>query len=208
MEQQNIFQRVKQLVTTRQAASFYGLKVGRNGMCRCPFHDDRTPSMKVDERFHCFGCRADGDVINFVSKLFGLSSHDAALKLAADFGIETGQAERYHPRQMKPPSHYRSEDDRIEKALLSFYRIFTDYYHTLHDWQERYAPRSPADAWDERFLKAVQRLTTIEYALDCFLEGDRQEQISIMNDYREEVQAYERDKSDREHSAESGCICA
>ena len=63
MEQLNIFQLVKQAVTTRQAASFYGLNIGRNGMCRCPFHNDHTPSMKVDERFHCFGCQADGDVI-------------------------------------------------------------------------------------------------------------------------------------------------
>ena len=66
MAQLNIFQRVKQSVTTRQAASFYGLKVGRNDMCLCPFHDDRNPSMKVDARFHCFACNADGDVIDFV----------------------------------------------------------------------------------------------------------------------------------------------
>ena len=78
MEQLNIFQRVKQYVTTRQAASFYGIEVKRNGMCRCPFHDDKTPSMKVDERFHCFGCGADGDVIDFVSRLKAIGIKDAA----------------------------------------------------------------------------------------------------------------------------------
>ena len=44
--------------------------------------------MKVDERFHCFGCQADGDVISFTSRLFDLSPKDAALELASDFGIE------------------------------------------------------------------------------------------------------------------------
>ena len=61
-----LFETVKQSVTTRQAAECYGLPVNRFGKTRCPFHNDRTPSMKVDKRFHCFGCGADGDVIDFV----------------------------------------------------------------------------------------------------------------------------------------------
>lgn len=52
----NVFEAVKQSVTTRQAAEFYGFRVNRAGMIACPFHNDRTPSMKVDKRFHCFGC--------------------------------------------------------------------------------------------------------------------------------------------------------
>ena len=51
----NVFEAVKQSVSTRQAAEHYGIRVGRNGMCVCPFHDDKNPSMKVDRRFHCFG---------------------------------------------------------------------------------------------------------------------------------------------------------
>ena len=54
----NVFEVVKQSVTTRQAAEHYGVRVGRTGMCVCPFHDDKNPSMKVDRRFHCFGCQA------------------------------------------------------------------------------------------------------------------------------------------------------
>ena len=83
----NVFDTVKQSVTTRQAAEMYGLKIRRNNMASCPFHDDRTPSMKVDKRFHCFGCGADGDVINFVSRLYGISGLEAAQKTASDFGI-------------------------------------------------------------------------------------------------------------------------
>ncbi len=87
VEETNVFEAVKQSVTTRQAALVYGISVGRNGMACCPFHDDRHPSMKVDRRFHCFACQADGDVIDFTSRLFGLSSKEAALKLAEDFSI-------------------------------------------------------------------------------------------------------------------------
>ena len=81
MSKPNIFEAVKQSVTTRQAASFYGLKVSKNGMCRCPFHNDRKPSIKVDERFHCFGCGADGGVIDFVSRLYGISKKEAAFQI-------------------------------------------------------------------------------------------------------------------------------
>ena len=67
-----VFEAVKQTVTTRQAAENYGIHVNRAGKAKCPFHNDRTPSMKVDKRFHCFGCGADGDVIDFTAKLYGL----------------------------------------------------------------------------------------------------------------------------------------
>ena len=55
----NVFEAVKQSVTTRQAAEHYGIHVGRNGMACCPFHNDKTPSMKLDRRYHCFRILAD-----------------------------------------------------------------------------------------------------------------------------------------------------
>ena len=70
----NVFEAVKQTVTTRQAAESYGIHVNRAGKARCPFHNDRTPSMKVDKRFHCFGCGVDGDVIDFTAQLYGLDA--------------------------------------------------------------------------------------------------------------------------------------
>jgi len=83
----NVFQAVKENVTARQAAEQYGFEVKHGGMMCCPFHDDKNPSMKVDKRFHCFGCGEDGDAIDFVGKLFSLKPKEAAEKLANDFGI-------------------------------------------------------------------------------------------------------------------------
>ena len=78
---ENVFEAVKQSVSTREAAEFYGIKVSRTGMACCPFHDDKNPSMKVDQRFHCFGCGADGDVIDLTAQLYNLSPKEAAEKL-------------------------------------------------------------------------------------------------------------------------------
>ena len=83
------FELIKQVVRVPEAAAYYGLQVNRNGMACCPFHDDRHPSMKLNERyFYCFGCGATGDVIDLVAKLFGLSSYEVAKTLAHDFAID------------------------------------------------------------------------------------------------------------------------
>ena len=84
-----LFETVKHSVTVKQAAEHYGFEVNRGDMICCPFHDDRHPSMKLNrDYFYCFGCGATGDVIDFVARLFGLSSYEAAKKLAYDFGID------------------------------------------------------------------------------------------------------------------------
>ena len=68
----NVFEVVKGNVTARQAAEAHGLKVGRTGMACCPFHSDNSPSMKLDERYYCFGCGVTGDAVNLAED-FGLN---------------------------------------------------------------------------------------------------------------------------------------
>ena len=95
------FKAIKGLVTAREAAEHYGLIVNSRGMAVCPFHDDHTPSMKLDERFHCFGCGEDGDVIDFTAKYFNLTLREAAQKLIRDFG--NGEFNPDEPSSPKPP---------------------------------------------------------------------------------------------------------
>jgi hypothetical protein len=83
----NIFSEVKEHLTARTVAENYGLRVRRNGLACCSFHDDRHPSMKIDKNYHCFACGAGGDAIDYVSRKFGLSQYDAVLKLIEDFNL-------------------------------------------------------------------------------------------------------------------------
>lgn len=74
-----VFETIKAAVPLRQAAEHYGLRVLPNGMTCCPFHEDRHPSMKLNEDyFFCFGCSASGDVIDFTARLFGISRRASA----------------------------------------------------------------------------------------------------------------------------------
>ncbi|GFI09048.1 DNA primase [Lachnospiraceae bacterium] len=83
----SIFSEVKEYLTARQAAESYGLQVKRNGLACCPFHNDKHPSMKIDKNYHCFSCGVGGDAVDYVSRMFGLSQYDAALKLIEDFTL-------------------------------------------------------------------------------------------------------------------------
>ena len=185
---ENVFEAVKQSVSTREAAEFYGIKVRRNGMACCPFHDDKNPSMKVDQRFHCFGCGEDGDVIDFTAKLFDLSSKEAAEKLAQDFGlIYDSQAppRRRYVRQKTEAQKFREDRQRC-------YRVLSDYYHLLKKWGIDHSPRTPEEEPHPRFVEAIQKKTYVEYLLDLFLYESEEEQRAWVAEHTAEITHLER----------------
>lgn len=182
----NIFEAVKQSVTTRQAAERYGIRVERNGMCRCPFHEDKTPSMKLDRRYYCFGCGASGDVIDFVSRLRGIGSKEAAILLAQDFAIpyENGAGKTSKPRQQN------TDEQNYQHMERYCFRVLLDYYRLLCRWKED-TPQTPEDGFDPRFVEALQRISLVEYLLDELLCGDIQARASVVIEYGEEVRKIE-----------------
>ena len=185
---ENVFEAVKQSVSTREAAAFYGIEVKRNGMACCPFHDDKNPSMKVDQRFHCFGCGADGDVIDFTAKLFDLSPKEAAEKLAQDFGlIYDSQAppRRRYVRQKTEAQKFREDRQRC-------YRVLSDYYYLLKKWEADRSPRTPEEEPHPRFVEAIQKKTYVEYLLDLFLYESEEEQKAWIAEHTAEITHLER----------------
>ena len=185
---ENVFEAVKQSVSTREAAEFYGIKVSRTGMACCPFHDDKNPSMKVDQRFHCFGCGEDGDVIDFTAKLFDLSPKEAAEKLAQDFGlIYDSQAppRRRYVRQKTEAQKFREDRQRC-------YRVLSDYYYLLKKWEADRSPRTPEEEPHPRFVEAIQKKTYVEYLLDLFLYESEEEQKAWIAEHTAEITHLER----------------
>ena len=185
---ENVFEAVKQSVSTREAAEFYGIKVRRTGMACCPFHDDKNPSMKVDQRFHCFGCGEDGDVIDFTAKLFDLSPKEAAEKLAQDFGlIYDSQAppRRRYVRQKNEAQKFREDRQRC-------YRVLSDYYYLLKKWEADRSPRTPEEEPHPRFVEAIQKKTYVEYLLDLFLYESEEEQKAWIAEHTAEITHLER----------------
>ena len=186
---ENVFEAVKQSVSTREAAEFYGIKVSRTGMACCPFHDDKNPSMKLNEEyFYCFGCGATGDVIDFTAKLFDLSPKEAAEKLAQDFGlIYDSQAppRRRYVRQKTEAQKFREDRQRC-------YRVLSDYYYLLKKWEADHSPRTPEEEPHPRFVEAIQKKTYVEYLLDLFLYESEEEQKAWIAEHTAEITHLER----------------
>ena len=184
----NVFEAVKPNISTRQAAEMYGIKVNRNGMAVCPFHNDKNPSMKVDKRFHCFACQADGDVIDFVSRLCGLPCKEAAMKLADDFGISYDSR---HKPTVKPKIREPTAEQIYQKEEARCYRVLTDYFHLLRRWETQHAPKQPDDVWHPLFVEALQRKSHIEYLIDTLIDGTKEEKQALVAEQRKEVMKLE-----------------
>ncbi|MFR1301526.1 LPD28 domain-containing protein [Eubacterium callanderi] len=185
----NVFETVKQSVTVREAAERYGIEVKRGGMACCPFHDDKNPSMKLNEEyFYCFGCGATGDVIDLTARLYNLSPKEAAEKLAQDFGlIYDSQAppRRRYVRQKTEAQKFREDRQRC-------YRVLSDYYYLLKKWEADRSPRTPEEEPHPRFVEAIQKKPYVEYLLDLFLYESEEEQKAWIAEHTAEITHLER----------------
>ncbi len=94
-------------------------RTGKNYMCCCPFHKEKTPSFSVSQQkqfFKCFGCGAAGNVIGFVMRYEGLTYPEAIRRLAESIGMTVPEA----PGQKKAQARARSLTDMM-KAAADFY---------------------------------------------------------------------------------------
>ena len=168
----DLFTQIKMAVSVKEAVEYYGLEVNRGNMVCCPFHNDRTPSMKLnDDYFYCFGCGIHGDVIDLVARLFNLSSYDAAKKLAYDFGINPDKPPA--TAALRKPLYPLAK--AFQREELHCQRVLCDYLHLLENWKVQYVPETPEDTLDDRFVEACQMLDYIEDLTDILtfaeLEG-------------------------------------
>ncbi len=122
------FETVKQNTSARQVAEFYGTKVNKNGMCQCPFHSDKTPSMKIDNRFYCFGCNETGDAVDYVSRLFGIRLREAAIKICEDLSLEYDKTVQKTKPVSKPLRPQKSEAQIFAEAQKNIFKVLSDFH--------------------------------------------------------------------------------
>ena len=186
---ESVFEAVKQSVAVREAAQMYGIEVNRSGMACCPFHDDKNPSMKLNEEyFYCFGCGATGDVIDFTARLYNLSPKEAAEKLAQDFGLaydSQAPPRRRHVRQKSEAQKFKEDRDHA-------FRVLADYFHLLRKWETDYTPKTPEENPHPRFMEAIQKKDYVGYLLDFFLEDTPDEQRLWIAEHQSEIANLER----------------
>lgn len=98
------------------------IKRGRNYVCSCPFHSEKTPSCTVymdTQNFYCFGCGAGGDVITFMMKIENLTFMEAVKQLAQRAGMEV-------------PENNRQDNGmaRRRQRIYEMNRLAANYFYT------------------------------------------------------------------------------
>ena len=175
----NVFGTVKTSINTRETAEHYGIEVNRYGKALCPFHNDRHPSMVVyDDHYHCFACGEHGDVIDLVANLYGLPVLDAANKLAYDFGISQ---DKPPTKEMEEKLNRKSEAQRLRENEKLCFSALLAYMKLLQEWKRVYAPRSPEDEPDDRFVQACHNFDYVEYLVDLLIMGDSYERTDVID---------------------------
>ena len=174
----DLFTQIKMAVSVKEAVEYYGLEVNRGNMVCCPFHADRTPSMKLNEDyFYCFGCGIHGDVIDLAARLFNLTSLQAAQKLAYDFEIDPDKPPA--AAALRKPKYPLAK--AFQKEELHCQRVLCDYLHLLENWKVQYAPKSLDDTIDDRFVEACQMLDYIEDLTDILTFAELEARVKTVD---------------------------
>ena len=180
----DVFTAVKHSVTARQAAEMYGVQVNSHGMACCPFHDDTHPSMKLDERYYCFGCHASGDAIDFVSNLFQIGKREATLKIAEDFKIA------YDPKKRPGRGRPITPEQRKEWEMRQLQKDFREWrgkalsdlngdYRILTERTTRFEPADRNAPFPKPFVQAHNDRTLVEFYIGLLETASQEMQIHL-----------------------------
>ena len=171
-------QTIKDRLTMRDALERCGYSVNKKGFMCCPFHSEKTPSMRIYEKdFHCFGCHEHGDVITFVQKIFGLSFQETLRKIDADFGLNIygdhsfEELRQSHYQQKALQAKRERKENERKKAEKEYWEAF-DEWKRLDDNKREYAPKTPNEKLHPLFVESIQKIDYQKYVLDC-LDGKR-----------------------------------
>ncbi len=193
----NIFSEVKEHLTARQVAEYYGLQVKRNGLACCPFHDDKHPSMKIDKNYHCFACGVGGGAVDYASRMFGLSQYDAALKLIEDFmlPIDAKGIADLSVQEKECIRREKAERERITRIQERFDKWCSQTIDLLRncileiDSVNRFLTGKPPDIiFSEDYARMLHAESFINYWLDILCMGDVSERQELFLNDRKKVE--------------------
>lgn len=175
----NLYDQLKIHLTPRCVTERYGPPIHRGDMICCPFHDDKTPSMKLyDDHFYCFGCQNSGDVIDLTAQFLGLTNHEAAKRLAVDFGItDEVSAQLVRTTPYEHSRQFHEDEQECYLALIGYLKL-------LKLWEQKYSPTSQIVTPDPRFIEACQMKSYVEYLCDIFIKGNTEERIVAIRDLK------------------------
>lgn len=159
-------------VPMKQVCEMYGIEVNRQKFACCPFHSEKTPSMKIydnDGGFFCFGCHAGGNVVNFVERYFDLTFWETIVKMNSDFslGLPVGRPPTLREKRLAEKRKKEIEAKKEERNRLQaeYDKALADYIAIDKQFNE-YKPKSPDEPPHPLFIEALQKKDNLSLKLD------------------------------------------
>lgn len=159
---------IKSTISMRDIADKYSLEVNRSGFMCCPFHNERTPSLKIYKEasrgFYCYGCGEGGTVIDFVMKLFQINFSQAIVRIGSDFGLNVSN-KRPNNRELLKLKKDRAERKQKEDEENEFINQCITLYRFYFFISKNYSPKKMGKIipeWEE----AVNRMDYILYLIE------------------------------------------
>jgi DNA primase len=151
------------------------VKFNRQNRCACPIHGGENNNLQIYERtdsFYCFTCKSAGDLINFVSKYFGITYREATKKIALDFGFTDGQVDFKEFRRLKELCRRKKIRAKMDEkhgerlAKLEAERdIKIKIWLGLKELYDNFLPVD-ADNIDDRYVLACRELPKLEFDIE------------------------------------------
>ena len=160
------------------------IRKGNNYWCNCLFHNEKTPSMRINpelDRFYCFGCHAYGDQIDLVAEALNLPLADTLQLLARDLGLDgdIGEEERKRialeqSRRQQERRKLINQQNSVKRECRRLIGIEKQMYSFIMSID------SGLDLNCAEVIKSLQHKELISYWIDTLLNGSLDEQLAVV----------------------------
>lgn len=167
---------IRQSVSMQDICTRYGFTVNRTGFITCPFHTEKTASLKIykgSNGWHCFGCGRGGSNIDFVKYLFGADFKQAAEMIIHDFNLPVATTKSSYRDKIKAQRRLSDLNQTMSEKQQERLKSENEYDRLINQWVcndiiiRNLKPAGPDDEIFDAYVRAVNEQPIIEYELDC-----------------------------------------
>ena len=173
----NFASQIKSMLDTKDVFIKYGFEPDAKGFICCPFHHEKTASMKIytgDKGYYCFGCGCSGDIFDFVKNIFNINFSEAQIKLNNDFGLNLSFGEKLDRRQQlqvaKEQFNKKQEQNAKKKQLEELENAVDsalDDFVKCDQNKQKYKPAQFCTELHPLFIEAIKNYEKAKHNLEC-----------------------------------------
>lgn len=159
---------IKQTLSMHDVAGRYGFEPNRAGFICCPFHQDKTASLKVYDEpgrgWHCFGCNKGGSVVDFVMHLFNLDYKQAIMRMSFDFGFASDWQDKDRENDIIKRKKERKKTKEKQRLIVN---QLCELHCKLHNTIKT------KPVWSDDWCNAIHKIDYVSHRIEVLNDSRR-----------------------------------